>query len=167
MMIEQMFLDSAVKRFREYKELAEKAFAQLDEQQMLWQPDENSNSIAMIIQHMHGNMVSRWTNFLTEDGEKPSRDRDAEFEPQNLTKTELLKRWEEGWRTMFRTLEALQPEDLLKTITIRSQPLVVVDAINRQLAHYCGHVGQILYIGKWQKGPEWNSLSIPKGKLRS
>lgn len=162
-MIERMFLESAVKRFREYKGLGDKTFAQLDEQQLHAQPNESCNSIAIIIQHMHGNMLSRWTNFLTEDGEKPNRNRDAEFETQALSKKQLLQLWEDGWNTMFHTLDSLQPGDLTKTITIRTQPLIVVDAINRQLAHYSSHVGQIIFLGKWLKGEAWQSLSIPKG----
>jgi hypothetical protein len=121
-----------------------------------------TNSIAMIIQHLHGNMLSRWTNFLTEDGEKAWRQRDAEFEERPVVKTALLQRWEEGWQVLLAALEALQEDDLLKTITIRTQPLVVVDAINRQLAHYASHVGQIIYLGKWYKGEDWQSLTIPK-----
>ena len=166
-MIERMFLESAVKRFREYKELGDKTFAQLDEQQMQAQPNESCNSIAIIIQHMHGNMVSRWTNFLTEDGEKPNRNRDAEFETQALSKKQLLELWEEGWNTVFHTLDSLQSDDLTKTITIRTQPLIVIDAINRQLAHYSGHVGQIIFLGKWLKGEAWVSLSIPKGASKN
>ena len=162
-MIAELFLESAIKRFGEYKELGDKTFIQLDEQQMKVAPNESCNSIAVIIQHMHGNMVSRWTNFLTEDGEKPGRRRDREFESQGYSKERLLQLWQEGWQTLFHALDSLQPDDLTKNITIRTQPLVVVDAINRQLAHYCSHVGQIVYLGKWLKGEAWQSLSIPKG----
>lgn len=157
------FLSSAIKRFTEYKTLGEKTFAQLSGEQMRHQPNEASNSIAVIIQHLHGNMRSRWTNFLTEDGEKSWRQRDAEFEMHSLAKEQLLNLWEEGWRVFLDALQSLGEEDLLKTVTIRSQSLVVVDAINRQLAHYSYHVGQIVYLGRWMKGADWQSLSIPKG----
>ena len=157
-------LSSCIKRFKEYKTLGDKAMAQLTDEQMQRQPNEASNSIAIIIQHMHGNMVSRWTNFLTEDGEKPWRSRDAEFEKQVLSKERVLGLWEEGWKVFLDTLASLMPDDLLKTITIRSQPLVVIDAINRQLGHYSYHVGQIVYLAKWMKESEWKSLSIPKGE---
>ena len=157
------FLSSALARFREHKELGEKTFAQLRDEDLHRQPNEASNSIAIIIQHLHGNMTSRWTNFLTEDGEKAWRRRDAEFETQNLTGQQLLQLWEEGWTVFLQVLASLQEEDLLKTIPIRSEPLSVVDAINRQLAHYSYHVGQIVYIGRWIKNNDWQSLSIPKG----
>jgi hypothetical protein len=126
-------------------------------------PSESSNSIAVIIQHMHGNMLSRWTNFLTEDGEKPGRNRDEEFSPPSYSKAELIALWEEGWRRLIETLRSLKDEDLLKTITIRHEPLIAIDAINRQLAHYPHHVGQIVYIGKMILDKNWQSLSIPKG----
>ena len=156
-------LASCIKRFKEYKSLGDKTFAQLADAEMRQQPNEASNSIAIIIQHMHGNMLSRWTNFLTEDGEKVWRKRDDEFEAQSFSKEQLLGLWEDGWKVLLATLESLHEEDLLKTITIRSQPLVVIDAINRQLAHYSYHVGQIVYLGRWMKEGEWTSLSIPKG----
>lgn len=158
-----VFLSSAIKRFNEYKALGEKTFAQLTGEQMLRQPNEASNSIAVIIQHLHGNMRSRWTNFLTEDGEKSWRQRDAEFEVHSLAKEQLLNLWDEGWRVFLDALQSLSEDDLGKTVTIRSQPLLVVDAINRQLAHYSYHVGQIVYLGRWMKDAEWQSLSIPKG----
>ena len=157
------FLTSAIKRFKEYKALGEKTFAQLNDEELLRQPNEASNSIAIIIQHLHGNMLSRWTNFLTEDGEKEWRRRDAEFEPQSLDKESILKLWNEGWAVSLDSLESLTGNDLLKTITIRSQPLVVIDAINRQLGHYGYHVGQIVYLGRWIRQNEWTSLSIPRG----
>ena len=155
MKLEQAFLDSAIKRLREEKALGDKTMAQLNSEAMLWQPNETSNSIAIIVQHMHGNMLSRWTNFLTEDGEKNWRKRDAEFEPSVLSKEVLLHLWEEGWNTLFHTLNSLKPDDQLKTITIRSQPLLVVDAINRQLAHYSYHTGQIVQLGKWLLDAAW------------
>ena len=163
MNIGKEFLETTIKRFKEYKALGDKTFEQLNEEQLHLQPDEASNSIAIIIQHLHGNMLSRWTNFLTEDGEKESRKRDEEFEATPSTKEQLLMKWNEGWETLFDTLRSLAPDDLAKTITIRSQPLSVMDAINRQLAHYSYHVGQIVYVGKWLKGQDWQTLSIPKG----
>jgi hypothetical protein len=159
----EVFLQSAIKRFGEYKTLGDKTFLQLSEQLMHVQPNNESNSIALIIQHLHGNMRSRWINFLTEDGEKPWRNRDAEFEMGNRSKEELLLLWEEGWAVLFEALAPLSEHDLLKKITIRSQPLLVVDAINRQLAHYSYHVGQIVFMGKWLLAGRWQTLSIPKG----
>jgi hypothetical protein len=160
--IGKAYLESVIKRFNEYKSLGDKTFAQLLENDFFFQPNDASNSIAVIIQHMHGNMLSRWTNFLTEDGEKDWRQRDEEFEIQDLSRDQLIQRWEEGWNLLFHTLDSLTTEDLLKQITIRQQPLIVVDAINRQLAHYSSHVGQIVYLGKWSKGMEWSTLSMPK-----
>jgi hypothetical protein len=163
MSIGKTFLSSVIQRLKEYKVMGDKTFAQLTDEQMFVQPNQSTNSMAVIIRHLHGNMVSRWTNFLTEDGEKAWRQRDAEFENSPATKAELLEQWEEGWNIFLSTLESLAEEDLLKTITIRTLPLLVIDAINRQVAHYCGHVGQIVYLGKWLKGEDWQSLSIPKG----
>ena len=163
MNIEKEFLSSVIKRMREYKRLGEKTFEQLrSDEEFHFQPNAASNSIAIILQHLNGNMVSRWTHFLTEDGEKDSRQRDAEFEVHPYSREQLMERWNLGWQVCLDALESLQEEDLLKTITIRSHPLVVVDAINRQLAHYGYHVGQIVYIGRWIRSEEWTSLSIPK-----
>src|SRR5215203_436363 len=157
-----IFLDSAIKRLSNYKLLGEQTFEQLTGEQMLVQPNEASNSIATIIQHLHGNMVSRWTNFLTEDGEKPWRNRDEEFELQKLSKEQLMDLWNKGWNVVLRTIFSLSEADLGKTITIRSEPLTVVDAINRQIAHYSYHIGQIVFLGKWIRNEDWLSLSIPK-----
>lgn len=167
MSIETEFLKSVIIRFKESKILGEKTFAQLTDEEMLRKPNEASNSIAIIIQHMHGNMLSRWTNFLTEDGEKEWRKRDAEFEPRSLSKEQLVKLWDEGWKVFLDTLESITEKHLLKTVTIRTQSLIVIDAINRQLAHYSYHVGQIVYLGRWMKESEWKSLSIPKGNSQS
>lgn len=163
-MIEQIFLDSIIKRFKEYKLLGEKTFEQLNDEEMNFQPNEQSNSIAIIIQHLYGNMLSRWTNFLTADGEKDWRKRDDEFEVHNFSKQQLTEQWNEGWKVFLNALESLTGDDLTKTFTIRSQPLNVTDAINRQMAHYSYHVGQIVYIGRWIKGGEWRFLSIPKNQ---
>ena len=159
----QLYLESILKRFKEYKALGDKTFEQLKEEEMWMQPNEFSNSIGIIIRHMHGNMKSRWTKFLTEDGEKPGRNREEEFETASLTKKELLKLWEEGWMVLITTLESLEENDLTRTITIRTQPLNVIDALNRQLGHYGYHVGQIVYIGRWIRNKDWKSLSIPRG----
>lgn len=158
-----VYLDSAIKRLMTYKFLGNKTFEQLEEKDFHYTPNPSSNSIAVIIRHMHGNMLSRWTNFLTEDGEKPGRNRDTEFSPPALSKTDLIALWEEGWLCLLSTLRSLKEEDLMKTITIRHEPLIAIDAINRQLAHYPHHVGQIIYIGKLIKDSGWQSLSIPRG----
>jgi hypothetical protein len=157
------FLQSALKRVAYYKELGDKTFAQLNEAEFHFIPNKENNSIAVVIQHMAGNMLSRWTNFLTSDGEKDWRNRDTEFEEQPLTKQQLIDLWEKGWNCFLDALRQLNGEDLLKTIYIRSEAILVVDAVNRQLAHYPYHVGQIVYIGKILKDQNWQSLSIPKG----
>jgi uncharacterized damage-inducible protein DinB len=162
MSLEEHYLQSVIKRFKEYKSLGEKTFNQLNDEDFIYKPNETSNSIAVIIKHMHGNMQSRWTNFLTEDGEKEWRKRDDEFEEESLPKEQLIHLWEEGWQTFLSALESLSFQDLLKTVTIRSQQLTVTDAINRQLAHYSYHVGQIVYIGRMIKDTKWINLSIPK-----
>jgi len=159
------YLKSAIARIRYYKELAEKTFAQLEEKDFFHQPNTQSNSVAIIIQHMSGNMLSRFTRFLTEDGEKAWRNRDREFDPdpQFGTREELLAYWEKGWACMLDAIGSLREDDLLKTVYIRAEPLSVVDAINRQLAHHPHHVGQIVYIGKLIRNESWKSLSIPRG----
>ncbi len=164
---EDGFLKDSIKRFKYYKELGDKTFTQLKDEDFLYQPNAESNSIAIIIQHMYGNMLSRWTNFLTEDGEKEWRKRDAEFEATDITREDLLSFWNEGWNCLLNTLESLQPDDLMKTVTIRTEPLLVYDAILRQLAHYPYHVGQIVYIGRMIREKEWHSLSIAKGESKS
>jgi len=159
-----IYLDSAIKRMLTYKTLGDATFAQLEEKDFHYAYNEESNSIAIIIQHMSGNMLSRWTNFLTEDGEKEWRNRDTEFNTQSYGKAQLLDLWNKGWKCMIDTLRSLKEEDLLKTILIRHEPLIAIDAINRQLAHYPHHVGQIVYIGKMVRGRDWQSLSIPRGQ---
>ncbi|MEI9944525.1 MAG: DUF1572 family protein [Chitinophagaceae bacterium] len=158
------FLQTVIKRVKYYKDLGDKTFDQLNDSDFHFQPNEASNSIAVIIQHMAGNMLSRWTNFLNEDGEKEWRQRDDEFSVHNYTKQQLLEIWEKGWKCFIDALEALQEDDLLKTITIRKEELSAIDAINRQLAHYPHHVGQIIYIGRIIKNQDWKNLSIPKGQ---
>ena len=164
MSFETGFLKDSIKRFKYYKELGDKTFEQLEEADLFYQPSSESNSIAVMVQHMYGNMLSRWTHFLTEDGEKDWRRRDAEFAIIKCSKADILSFWNDGWKCLFDTLESLKPEDLTKTITIRTEPLSVYDAILRQLAHYPYHVGQIVYLGRMVKNEQWKSLSIPKGK---
>ncbi len=159
----EAYLSSAIKRAAGYKSLGDACFAQLEDKDFFYSPNDASNSIAIIIQHMSGNMISRWTNFLTEDGEKPGRDREKEFNLQVQGRQQLIGQWERGWSCFLGTLQSLTADDLLRTIYIRHEPLLAVDAINRQLAHYPHHVGQIVYIGKMIRGNEWRSLSIPKG----
>jgi hypothetical protein len=164
MSLGQEYLTTVIRRVKYYKHLAEQTFDQLEENEFHFQPSSESNSIAVIIQHMSGNMLSRWTNFLTEDGEKDWRQRDDEFNIHHSTKQALLELWNKGWDCFINSLLSLQEEDLLKTIYIRREPLTVIDAINRQLAHYPNHVGQVLYIGKIIKNENWKNLSIPKGQ---
>ena len=159
-----IYLESVIKRFGTYKDLGDKTFEQLTEDEFHYRPNEASNSVAVIIQHIAGNMLSRWTRFLEEDGEKTWRNRDAEFEEGKQSKEALIDYWEKGWNCLLGTLQSLKEEDLLKTIHIRNEPLVVIDAINRQLAHYPHHVGQIIYVGKIIKNESWKNLSIEKGK---
>lgn len=157
------YLDSVQKQFEFYKMLGEKTMLQLKEEQFFWQYNENSNSIGTIVKHLWGNMLSRWTNFLTTDGEKEFRDRDAEFENDIQSRAELMEKWEEGWTCLFNAIKDLKPEDLDKIVYIRNQGHTVTEAINRQLAHYPYHIGQIVFIGKMLTDKEWNSLSIPRG----
>jgi Protein of unknown function (DUF1572) len=163
MSLASAFLQSAIKRLTYYKDLGDKTFAQLTDADFHFQPNEASNSIAIIIQHTAGNMLSRWTDFLTSDGEKEWRNRDTEFEVQHLSKQQLINFWDKGWQCLLDALNALTEDDLLKTIHIRSEGLLVVDAINRQLAHYPYHVGQIIYVAKIITNSNWQNLSIAKG----
>ncbi len=161
------FLTTAIRRLKYYKELGDKTFEQLNEWDFHYRPNDESNSIAVIIQHMAGNMLSRWTNFLTEDGEKEWRQRDDEFAVHEYNKQQLLELWEKGWNCFLTTLESLKKKDLKKTVHIRKEPLSVIDAINRQLAHYPYHIGQIIYIAKIIKNTGWKNLSIPKGESQA
>jgi hypothetical protein len=160
-MIATIFLDSAIKRLSYYKMLGDKTLEQLTTEQLHWQPAGEPNSIYLIIKHLSGNMLSRWTDFLTSDGEKPWRNRDTEFEEDAHGNEKAI--WEKGWTCMLDTISSLQPADLEKTVYIRSEPHTVLDAINRQLSHVPYHVGQIVYIGKMIAQDNWHSLSIPKG----
>lgn len=146
------------------KRLGERALAQLDESEWHWKPDADANSVAIQIQHLHGNMVSRWTDFLTADGEKPTRQRDAEFEDQGFDPAKLRELWEEGWECCLGAIRPLTDEDLARTITIRNEPLSALEAILRQVSHYSYHVGQLVWIARMRKGPGFSSLTIPRGK---
>ncbi len=164
-MIEQHFLDNTIGVFKNYRALAEKSFNQLkSDNEFHYVPDAESNSVAVIIKHMSGNMISRWTDFLTTDGEKPNRNRDAEFVSGKETKEDLIKSWNAGWLVFMNTLESLKPEDLMKKVTIRGEELTVLQALNRQTAHYAYHVGQIVFLAKHIRSIDWQSLSIPKNK---
>ncbi|MCB9330962.1 MAG: DUF1572 family protein [Lewinellaceae bacterium] len=158
------YLESVTKQFKYYKLLGDKTFAQLTDDKLFWQYNDDSNSIATIVKHIWGNMLSRWTDFLTSDGEKTWRDRDAEFENDIASREELLEKWEEGWACVFQALEPLTTNDLDKIIYIRNQEHTVIDAISRQIAHYAYHIGQIVYLGKMLAEAGWTSLTIPKGQ---
>ena len=159
------YLADSLYTFRYYKTLAERAFAQTADEDFFRTIDDESNSIAVNIKHMAGNMLSRWTDFLTTDGEKPERNRDLEFVMlPETTKEEMLAYWEKGWQVTFDAIEPLTPHDLMRTVTIRGQDHTVVQAINRQIAHYAYHVGQIVYLAKHFKSSDWQSLSVPKNK---
>ena len=154
--------EDSLSLFRYYKNLAERAIAQLSDEELLKSPDPESNSIAIIVKHMAGNMQSRWPDFLTTDGEKPGRDRDAEFENPPDTRESLLAMWEAGWQCVFTELEPLTDADLGRTVTIRGEPHSVMQCINRQLAHYSYHCGQIVFLAKHLRSTDWKSLSIPR-----
>jgi hypothetical protein len=156
------YLADAVKRLHEAKQQADRALGQVPFERWHERLDPESNSLVTLVLHVSGNQLSRWTAFLTSDGEKPDRKRDAEFEDASLTRDELLARWERGWATLFAALAALHDEDLTRTVTIRAEPLSVVSAINRQIAHYALHVGQMLFLAKHLAGPAWRSQSIPR-----
>ena len=161
------YLVSVKKQFEYYKMLGDKTFSQLQNEKLFWQYNEDSNSVATIVKHLWGNMLSRWTDFLTTDGEKEWRNRDAEFENNISTRQELLDKWEEDWECLFKALNSLTTDDLQKEIYIRNQGHSITEAINRQLAHYPYHVGQIVFIRKMACENNWTSLSIPKGNSNS
>lgn len=159
----ESYLPSILKQFEYYKSLGDKTFNQLEFDEMLWQSNEDANSIAIIVKHLVGNMLSRWTNFLTEDGEKPWRNRDDEFVSSFNTKEELIAAWESGWLCLFKAIKPLSENNLEHIVYIRNGGHTVIESINRQLAHYSYHIGQIVFLGKLLKGNDWQSLSIPKG----
>ena len=158
------YLKIIKERFESVKDLGDKTISQLSEKDIHWKLNEASNSIAIIAKHLSGNMISRWSDFLTTDGEKDFRNRDQEFEDDISSKQEMITIWEKGWNTLLDTLNGLENQDLLKNVTIRGENHTVLEAIERQMAHYSYHVGQIVYIGKQLKDESWETLSIPKGK---
>ena len=161
--VTQDYLNDARKAMRAYKKLAEKAFDQLEDDEYFITLDEESNSVAVIMKHLAGNMISRWTDFLTTDGEKPDRNRDYEFViVPETTKDDMRAFWERGWQSVFAALDPLQVEDLEKKVYIRGEEHTVVQAINRQLMHYAYHIGQIVFLAKHFRSVEWQSLSIPR-----
>lgn len=164
MEIEANYLESITKQFEYYKLLGERTFNQLTDAELFWQFNDESNSIAIIVNHLSGNMKSRWTQFLTSDGEKEWRNREMEFEGVIQSREELLEYWTTGWDCVFEAINTITTENFNTQVYIRNQGHSVVEAVNRQFAHYAYHIGQIVYIGRMLKGPAWESLSIPKGK---
>jgi Protein of unknown function (DUF1572) len=158
------YLEDSIGLFRYYKKMAEGAIEQVTDEQLFTTLDEESNSIAIIVKHMTGNMRSRWTNFLTSDGEKPDRNRDTEFVAPPATREDLMQAWNDGWGKVFEALTPLSDADIERTVTIRCEPHSVMQAINRQIAHYAYHVGQIVFLAKHFKAGEWKSLSVPRNK---
>jgi hypothetical protein len=161
------YLEDAIGELRKYKGFADRAVAQVAEKDFFRKIDPESNSIALVMKHIAGNLRSRWTDFLTTDGEKPDRNRDTEFEKYDSdTRESIVARWESGWRTLFEALAPLTDDDLQRTVAIRGEPHTVLQAINRQLTHYASHVGQIVFLAKHFAGDRWKTLSIPRGKSR-
>ena len=160
------YIDDALLEFRRYKKLSDAAIAQLTAEELFRMPDEESNSVAIIMKHMAGNMISRWTDFLTSDGEKPDRHRDREFiiDPANTSREELLAYWERGWKAVFNAIEPMTDGDFRKTVFIRGEAHSVMQAINRQIGHYAHHAGQIVFLAKHWKNRNWQTLSVPRGK---
>lgn len=156
------YLEDSIALFSQYKSLAERAMTQISDEQLFQTLDNEMNSIALIVKHMAGNMRSRWTDFLTSDGEKPWRDRDSEFVEPPATRESLMELWEEGWRCVFRTLNLLQNSQISQTVTIRGEAHSVMQAINRQIAHYSYHCGQIVFLAKHFANQSWQSLSVPR-----
>ncbi len=161
------YLHSTKQQFEYYKLLGERSIEQLEENQLFWKFNEESNSIAIIVNHLWGNMMSRWSDFLISDGEKESRNRDLEFEDVISSKEELLRKWNEGWACLFEALNSVNQNNWETEVYIRNQGHTVIEAVNRQLTHYSYHIGQIVYIARMQKGEAWDSLSIPKGDSTS
>jgi len=159
------YLDEARRQMRGHKRMGEGAMAQLSDQDFFVTLDPESNSVAILVKHLAGNMRSRFTDFLTSDGEKPNRFRDTEFElTPATTRAEVMKWWEEGWAVVLGAIDALKPEDVMSTVTIRAEPHTVLQAINRQIAHYAAHVGQIVFLAKHLRSSEWKTLTIPRGR---
>ena len=164
-MLETNFLESTQRQFKYYKTIGERAMAQIDDEQFFWQYNPESNSVAIIVKHLWGNMMSRFTDFLSSDGEKEWRERDEEFELRDATREELMDKWEEGWACVFAALGSVNTANIDATIYIRNMGHTVVEAFYRQTNHYAYHIGQLIYIARMLKGNEWESLSIPKGKF--
>jgi hypothetical protein len=163
--IGQYWLADVLIQFRKQKDMAEKAMAQLDDAQLFASIDDEANSVAVIVKHVAGNMRSRWTDFLTSDGEKATRHRDAEFEmTPTTTRAEVMGWWEDGWRRVFAALEPLGEADLMRQVTIRREAMTVIQAIDRQVNHYANHIGQIVFLAKHLRGRAWKTLSIPRGQ---
>jgi hypothetical protein len=160
------YLNSVLRQFQYYENLGMRTMEQLSTEALIREPAEGVNSIAVIVKHLHGNMLSRWTDFMTSDGEKETRNRDGEFEHTLASRDEIYKTWNEGWKVLFGSLEELNNDDLERVVYIRNQGHSVIEAINRQLCHYAYHVGQIVFIGKIFKGEDWVSLSIPKNQSK-
>lgn len=161
------YLKNSIQLFRYYRSIAEKSIDQVDEQSIHWQYNDDSNSISIIVKHIAGNSLSRWTDFLTTDGQKEWRDRDDEFEDTDFTKSEMMVLWKQGWDCLFNAIEPLTESDLSKTVYIRGEAHTVVEAINRQLAHLPYHIGQMVFIAKMIASKEWKSLTIPKGQSKA
>jgi Protein of unknown function (DUF1572) len=161
------YLEEVRRQFRGLKRLAEGAISQLKDEELFLALDSESNSIAVLVKHLAGNMRSRFTDFLTTDGEKPDRDRDREFEINSATtRADLMRWWEDGWVRVFASIDALKPDDVLRTVTIRGEPHSVLQAINRQVAHYAQHTGQIIFLAKHFRASDWKTLSVPRGKSK-
>jgi hypothetical protein len=159
------YLEDVLRNFRDYKKLAEGALVQVTDEEFFRALDEEANSLAVVIRHMSGNMLSRWTDFLTTDGEKPDRNRDTEFViAPETTRAEVMARWEKGWACLFGALEALRPEDVLRKVLIRNEEHTVVEAVNRQLTHYSYHTGQLVFLAKHFRSTAWKSLSVPRNR---
>ena len=165
MSLNQQYLDEIRRQMRGYKRMADNAISQLQGDEIFRSLDPEMNSVAVLAKHIAGNMRSRFTDFLTSDGEKPDRHRDQEFElTRGTTPDEVLRWWEEGWNCVFHAIDSLKPEDLERTVTIRGEPHTVMQALNRALAHYSAHIGQLVFLAKHLRGPQWKTLSIPRGK---
>jgi Protein of unknown function (DUF1572) len=161
----QHYLENVIAEIRSLKKLGDRAMEQLDDEQFFVTLDAESNSVAIIVKHLAGNMRSRWVDFLTSDGEKPDRYRDREFViDANTKRAEVIEWWENGWRYVFDAIEPLRPEDVMRTVTILQQPYTVLQAINRQLGHYATHVGQIIFLAKYLKSTDWKTLSVQRGQ---
>ena len=165
--VSKHYLEEAQRQMRGWKRNGEGALSQLKDEDFFVTLDPESNSIAVIVKHIAGNMRSRFTDFLTTDGEKPDRNRDGEFElASSTTRGDVMRWWEEGWACVFAALDPLKPEDLMRTVTIRGEAHTVLQAINRQIAHYAHHIGQIVFVSKHLRASEWKTLSIPRGKSK-